>query len=115
MPHRLPQINELIRDHLSRLLLTEVDWPEDLLVTVLRVETAKDLRHAKVWVSVLPFEKTSKALNLLRRKAGLLQFELNKKLTFKPLPRINFTADATEQKASGIEELLNRLRQEQNQ
>jgi ribosome-binding factor A len=111
MSHRLEQVSELIRHELSGLLLTEMEFPKGCLVTIVRVETSKDLRHAKVWISVMPFYLSKKILDKLRKNIGQLQFLLNKRLSFKPLPRINFAIDQTEQKASQIDELLDRIKE----
>src|SRR3989344_2519124 len=112
MPHRLEQVNELIRQQLNQLLLTEVDFPPDCLVTIVKVETSPDLRHAKIFISVLPNDQEKKVLVILKHHVGLLQFELNKKLAFRPLPRIRFLIDETEKKAADIEALLDKIKKE---
>lgn len=111
MSHRILQINELIRQELANLLLTEVEFPKNCLTTVIKVETSKDLRHAKVWLSIIPTIYTQKILTKLNKQAGRLQFLLNKKLTMKPLPRLFFKIDDTEAKASEIEDLLDRIKE----
>ncbi|HLC89550.1 MAG TPA: ribosome-binding factor A [Patescibacteria group bacterium] len=110
MPHRLPQMNELIRQELNSLILTEVEFPKNCLVTITKVETAKDLRYSKVWFSVMPFVYAKKVLTILRNQIGHLQFLLNKKLSMRPLPRLNFAIDDTEKKAADIDALLDRLK-----
>jgi len=110
MSYRIAQINELIRQELSTLLLTEIEFPKNCLVTIMRVETSKDLHYAKVWLSVMPTYYTKKVLDNLKANAGHLQFLLNKKLSMKPLPRLNFTIDESEKKAAEIEELLDRIK-----
>ncbi|MAF13536.1 MAG: ribosome-binding factor A [Parcubacteria group bacterium] len=111
MSHRILQINELIRQELNNLILTEIELPKNSLATIIKVETSKDLRHAKVWLSIIPTSYTKKVLDRFRGKAGHLQYLLNKKLTMKPLPRLSFDIDETERKAGGIEELLDRIRE----
>lgn len=114
MSYRILQINELIRHELSQLLVNEIEFPKGCLVTIIRVETSRDLRHAKIWISILPEGYTQKVLERLKREIGRLQFALNKKLTMKPLPRIRFVVDETEKKASDIETLLNKIKAEQD-
>jgi len=63
-------------------------------------------------VSILPASLTKEILNLLNRNIGHLQFLLNKKLSLKPLPRLNFTVDRTEEKAAEIEQLINKIAQD---
>ncbi|MBN1778884.1 MAG: 30S ribosome-binding factor RbfA [Candidatus Buchananbacteria bacterium] len=112
MSHRLEQISEVIRHEIGGLLLTEVEFPVGCLVTIVEVQTSKDLRHAKIIISVMPVKFTAKVLEKLQKNIGHLQFELNKKLSMKPLPRIRFAIDRTEHKAVGIEELLDKIRKE---
>lgn len=111
MSHRILQVNELIRQELGKLLLTEVEFPKGCLVTITSVETAKDLRYAKVWLSVIPRLYTKKVLDKLTKRVGYLQFLLNKRLRMKPLPRLTFKIDETEQKAAEIEKLLDQIKE----
>ena len=111
MSYRILQVNELIRQELGRLLLTEIEFPKNCLATITQVETSKDLKHAKIWLSVIPITYTKKVLEKLNKNIGHLQFLLNKKLTMKPLPRLSFMIDETEKKASEIERLLDRIKE----
>jgi ribosome-binding factor A len=111
MPHRIAQINELVRQEINKLFLTEIEFPKNCLVTITQVETSKDLRHARIWLSVIPTTYTKKVLEKLNKNIGHLQFLLNKKLSLKPLPRLNFVIDETEKKASEIEQLLDRIKE----
>jgi len=108
MSHRIEQVNELVKQEISHLLVSHLEMPLNSLVTVIDVETSRDLRHATVFISVLPISQTGTALKRLRAQIGILQFELNRKLRFKPLPRIRFVVDRTEATAAEVEEILNR-------
>lgn len=111
MSYRIHQINELIKQELNTLLVSELEFPQGCLVTITAVETSKDLRHAKIWVSVLPGYLLKKAIDKLNSQAGHLQFLLNKKLSLKPLPRIKFAVDKTEEHAADIDALLDRIKE----
>ena len=63
MSHRINQVNELIKQELNDLLVSELEFTKGCLVTITAVETSKDLRHAKIWVSVLPGYLLKKALD----------------------------------------------------
>jgi len=108
MSHRIEQVNELVKQEISRLLVSHLEMPLNSLVTVIDVETSRDLRHANVFISVLPISQTGTALKRLRAQIGILQFELNRRLRFKPLPRIRFVVDRTEATAAEVEKILNR-------
>lgn len=110
MSHRIEQINELIRHELNGLILTEIDFPKNCLVTIIAVQTSKDLRHAKILISVMPSFYTKKVLDKMAANAGHLQYLLNQRLSMRPLPRLSFRIDDTEKKAAEIEELLDRIK-----
>ena len=111
MNDRILQINELIRQQVDILLLTEIDFPKGCLVTIVKVDTSKDLRHSNIYISVLPVKYTSKVLDMIDKNLGHLQFLLNKKLRLRPLPRISFKIDRTEKDAKDIETLLDSIKQ----
>lgn len=110
MSHRIEQINELVRHEVSQLMLTELELPQGCLVTITRVITSKDLRHAKILISVMPEKFMGTVLEIIRKNIGQIQHQLNQRLSMKPLPRLNFAIDSTEQEAAKIEELLDRIK-----
>ena len=75
MKRRTLRINDLLRDELSQLLRQEIKDPRVAgLVTITEVETSRDLRHAKVFVSVLGSdEQRQSTLKGLVAAAGFLQ------------------------------------------
>jgi len=111
MSERILRINDLIRQHVNELLLTEVDFPHGCLATIVKVETSKDLRHSKIFISVLPVKYTSKVIDKLKQNIGKIQHQLKKRLSLKPLPRISFAIDRTEKEASDIEQLLDSIKE----
>lgn len=110
MSHRIEQVNSLILREVSSLILTEADLPKGIFVTVSRVETSRDLRYAKIFITILPEGKTGTALEKLQSKIGLIQSGLNDYLSMKPIPRIRFVVDDVEKKAGDIDNLLDRIK-----
>lgn len=92
-------------------MLSEIEFPKGCLATITRIETSKDLRHARVWISIMPAYYAKKVLDKLSSNAGHLQFLLNKRLSLKPLPRLSFALDKTEEKATEIDRLLDRIKE----
>jgi len=109
MSQRIEKVNELLKHEISQLLLKEVDF-SNILVTITNVDTSKDLRQAKIKLSVIPLGKGEDVLKIIKRNIFQLQHELNKKLHMKPLPRIRFEIDQTEVKAQRIEEILHKIK-----
>ncbi len=109
MYSRIDRINELIKTTLSEIISRETELPPGIFVTVVKVDTSRDLRYARVFVSVFPEKKFGSAMRALEKKLYSIQGLLNKKLRTKPLPRIEFVVDKTEAEADRIEKILREI------
>jgi ribosome-binding factor A len=107
---RIDRINELIKETLANIIQEEVEIPTGVFLTVVKVDTSRDLRYARVFVSVFPEKKFQKIIDLLKKRIYSIQGTLNKKLHMKPLPRIEFVAEKTEAEADKIEKLLKEIK-----
>lgn len=112
MSFRLKKINELLRKKIGRLILEELDFPKDIVITVTRVETSPDLKHAKVMLSLMPSLKNDYFLEKLNSNAYKIQRVLNKELRMKYVPKIEFKIDKIEERAARIEELIKEIKKE---
>jgi ribosome-binding factor A len=112
MSQRILQVNKVIKSELGRIILHNIDLPKNCLCTITEVETSKDLRHAKIWVSIYPFIYSRKILALLKKKSSIIQRDLHQTLSMKPLPRLRFEIDTTEARASSIDKLLDKIKKE---
>ena len=103
---RILKVNKLIKQEVGKIILSEINFPTDIMVTVVKAEASKDLRYADVFVSVLPFEKKEEVQEILKENIYFMQKILNKKLFMKPLPRIRFVIDESGEYVEKIDELL---------
>jgi ribosome-binding factor A len=110
MGHRLLRINESIRETLSSVITAEgLKDPRVGFVTVTGVETTPDLRHAKVYVSVLGGRREREAtLAALEKSRGVLQAKINSSLHMKRTPQLQFLYDETLDNALRIERAMKR-------
>ena len=71
------------------------------------VKTSADLRHARVYVSILgtPAEREA-SLEGLRSAHGYLQRQVARELRLKHTPELDFVLDDTAERAFRLEELL---------
>jgi ribosome-binding factor A len=106
---RINRVNELIRSSIAEIISRELDMPPGVFLTVTKVDTSADLRYARVFVSVFPEKKFGKTMEYLKKKIYFIQGALNRKLSMKPLPRVEFVSDKTEAEADKIEKLLKEL------
>jgi len=104
---RLRRINEAMRDVLSGAITSELKDPRVGFVTVTAVETSPDLRHARVFVSVLgnPGERR-RTMQALENAHGFLQRRVGSELRIKNTPQIQFIYDDTAERGMRISELL---------
>jgi ribosome-binding factor A len=109
MSERMRRVNESVRQVLAEALLDLKD-PRIGLVTVTGVETAPDLRHAVVFVSVLGSEKKKRATMAgLGAAHGLLQSILAKQLRLKRTPQLTFEYDQSVEHGVRMSQLIDEL------
>jgi ribosome-binding factor A len=106
MSYRIAQINELIKRNIAEIIVREMDIKPGVFLTVTRVDTARDLRYTRIFVSVFPESEKGYILRSLEKELYGLQGKLNKKLSLKILPRIEFFEDDTESQADEVEKIL---------
>lgn len=102
------QVNELLHRHVSEILAREMELPPDVFVTVTQVDTARDLKHATVYVMILPDNKRVSTLRTLTHHLGALQRLLGPRLKMKFTPRLRFALDEQEIKAQHVYDVLDR-------
>ena len=110
---RIKQVNKVILETMNKIFQDECQFPDETLVTILEVETSPDLLYSKVTVSVFPSEKKEEVLKYLNKKIYSLQQFLNKKLNMRPVPKVKFILDTTEEEAEKVEELLEKIKKEE--
>lgn len=109
MSYRIQKINELIKQEIAQILSREVGLKPGILVTVAKVDTTRDLRYTRIFVSIFPEKETNYALKTLGREVYRIQGQMNKRLHMKPLPKIEFKLDITESEADEIEKILKKI------
>lgn len=104
---RMRRVDEAVREVLSEALTGGLKDPRIGFVTVTDVQTSPDLRHARVYVSVLGDAETRTAsIEGLRSAHGYLQRRLAAQLRIKNTPQLEFFHDDTLDRVHRIRELL---------
>ena len=109
---RITRVNELLKREIADLLFRVMHANEfDLAaVTITRVSTSKDLREARVFVSILGHEsERPHMLALLSRRRGELQRRINKDVTLKYTPRLTFELDTSVEEGDHVLAVLAKL------
>jgi ribosome-binding factor A len=109
MSERMRRVNESVRQVLAE-AVPELKDPRIGLVTVNGVDTAPDLRHAVVFVSVLGSEKKKRATMVgLDAAHGVLQARLARQLRMKRTPQLTFEYDQSVERGVRMSQLIDEL------
>ena len=109
MSERMRRVNESVRQVLAE-AVPELKDPRIGLVTVTGVDTAPDLRHAVVFVSVLGSEKKKRATMIgLDAAHGVLQARLARQLRMKRTPQLTFEYDQSVEHGVRMSQLIDQL------
>ena len=104
---RMRRVNEAVKEVLSARLAGGLKDPRIGFVTVTAVETSPDLRHARVFVSVLGGdEDREQSLAGLTSAHGILQGAVADELRMKRTPTLEFVYDESIDRGMRITELL---------
>ena len=106
---RIDRISEEVR-HAVDAIIREMNDPRIAgTYCVTRAEVTRDLRYAKVFVSVLEDEKAEDMLRALKKAAGYIRHELGTRVDLRYTPEILFERDRNIAYGVHIAELLKNI------
>ncbi len=109
---RVDRVGELILKELAALLLSKVKDPRLADITLTDVQVTPDLRHARVFYSLLgDDERKAEAAVGLESATGFVKRELGKRLQLRRIPDIEFCFDTSLEYGSHIDRLLTELKE----
>ena len=110
---RSQRIQELLLKEISKLLQGGLKDPRIGFATLTRVEVSDNLKHAKIFVSVMGSEKErTDTLNALKNAKGFIRNALGKNLYLKYLPELQFKKDENAEHVEKITRILEELHSE---
>ena len=104
--YRGGRINEEIKKEISNIIMNKMWDPrlKDVMISVTAVEVTKDLKYAKVFVSIFGSEeKTIEALKVIKKSAGFIN-----------TPELIFELDNSINRALHIDSLLSKIKEKEN-
>jgi ribosome-binding factor A len=109
---RIEKVNSLLKKEIGTIISRDFNFSGSL-VTLTRVEATGNLIEAKAYISVLPEDKNEHVIAILNKGVYDVQQKINKKLNMRPIPRIKFVKDEIIAKAAKIEELLEKIKEQE--
>ena len=104
------RVDEAIRQVLGDAVSGNLKDPRVGFITVTDVRTSADLRHARVYVSVLgDAQQRQASLDGLRSAHGFLQSRVAGELRLKRTPTLEFTYDDTTDRAMRVDALIDEI------
>lgn len=93
--NRIIRINEEVKHELSNILRSGIKDPRvNPMTSILRVETTSDLKHCKVFVSVLGDDEARKSTEEgLKSSSGFIKKELARSVNLRNTPELHFVID----------------------
>jgi ribosome-binding factor A len=117
-PSRRPQRLALqIQHEVSLLISREMKDRRIGFITVTGVRLSPDLRHAKIFVSMMDDSESRKTENMeiLNRASGWIRRELGRKIHIKSLPEIEFLADFSQDYGEKIDRLIEEIHKNEDE
>lgn len=112
---RMERVNELLRSEISELIARNLKDPRiSGTISVTEVQTSSDLRHARVYVSILGSEEQRReSLAALQHAAGFFRRELGERLSLRRTPELDIRLDESLERGDRIMRLLRELQEEE--
>ncbi len=113
MSKRLNRVEEATKEVLAEVIQREIKDPRVGFVTISRVDVSPDLRHARVYYSVLGDDaEVKRTIQGLESSRGYMRSALGKHLRLKYLPEIDLVREDVSGDAIRLAKLLDRAAEE---
>ena len=110
---RLDKVNQQIKREISLVLQKELADPRLTFVTITDVDASKDLKHAKVYFSVLGnSDQVEQAAHGLNGARGLIRKYVGNKICMRYTPELFFIHDQTLEKSAKLESMMKEIHDE---
>lgn len=113
-PMRAERLAEVIRAEASAIIQRGLKDPRIGFVSITDVVVSADLRHAKIFVSVLGDEEAKRGtMAALERATGFVRSELGARVAVRFVPEILFRLDDSIERGTRINALLRKVAEEE--
>ena len=110
---RQRRVQELLVQEISDIIRRELKDPKIGFVTITDAEVSPDLRHARVFFSVLGEpEQRVETGRILNRAAGFIRGEFGRRAQIRFTPEIRFEYDPSAERGTRITQLIDQVRQD---
>lgn len=110
--HRSGRINEEIKREISDIIQNNIRDPRvTAMVSVTKVDVTKDLRYAKVFVSIFGSDEAkTNTFNALKSSAGFIRKEIGHRVNLRFTPELTIELDTSIEHGMHIDALLHQIK-----
>lgn len=113
---RIDRISEEVRREVDKIIRDELHDPRiDGTFSITRAEVTRDLRFAKIYVSVLEDDKREPLLAALKNAAGYIRRALGKSMIIRYSPELIFVSDQNIAYGVRMAQLISEVRSTEGQ
>ena len=107
---RIDKVQEFIKQEVSQIIQKDIKDPRVGFVTVTDVEMTRDLRHAKIFLSLMGSDEQKKATwEALNRALGFMRSEIGKRIRLRCTPELSLHLDKSLDYSNHIQKQLLQL------
>ena len=107
---RKDRVGDLIKREIAHIIQCELKDPGVGFVTITAAKVSVDLKHARIFYTVLGDEDCKrKSSSALKRASGFIQREMGKRLKLRYTPEISFQFDQSVEYGAHIEKLIQKI------
>ena len=115
MTTRQQKLREVLKEEISEIFRREFKDPRLGFITIIDAEISPDLRHAKVFVSVMGSDEVkAENMAILKRSQHFVRQAFGKRVHMKTLPDIEFVQDTSVDQGIRILELLEKVKHDEH-
>ena len=110
---RVQRVADLIKQQISNIISNDLKDPRVGFVTVTSVDLSQDLRHAKVYISVMGSdEDRERSMEGLERASGFMRTRLGNRIRIRHIPELLFRHDDSYEYAARIAVVMKQIEPE---
>jgi len=114
---KLERVDNELKKYLNEIICREIKDPrlENKFISVTDVNTSKDLKYAKVFVSVMPLEEQKEAIKVLNAAAVFIRSLLFDKIKIRIVPSFTFCLDDSIANGMKIDAIIKKIHREEKE
>lgn len=109
-PNRINRVDEEFKKEISMIIDQDLKNPNITgIISVTKVRVSKDLRSARVYISMLNCKSKKNTLEGLKSSSGFIRSELAKRINLRYTPELIFEIDDSLEYGAKIENILKEI------